>query len=126
MQHNLDKINGYRKQNGLPDYTLDHGLSDFAFAGSTELTQDHISHKHAMDCATFAGSENQSGPNGFQGGAAGYTEMTEIDWLIDHMYAAGPGEGHHDNIVSSRWTRLGVGLIEDSAGTLYLTNDFAP
>jgi hypothetical protein len=40
------------------------------------------------------------------------------------MMAEGPGGGHHDAIVNPSYTRVGIGIIVDSQGQTWLTEDF--
>lgn len=126
-QHNLDVINQYRAGACLPPYHADSGLSQFAAAGSQELSQDHLPHQHFMNDSsqlfsqygcTSAG-ENQGDPNGWPVAA----EDTQIDQIMAAMYAEGPSGGHYQNMMSTTFTRVGFGLLEVN-GQLYLTNDF--
>jgi uncharacterized protein YkwD len=138
QQHNLDVINMYRATLNLPPYTLDTQLSDFAAAGSQELSQDHMPHAHFMNAGnslwssgfnTSAG-ENQGDPNGWPQASSDPTtnETTQIDQIQKAMFDEGPGtgsaHGHYENMMSTTFTRVGVGLLE-VGGQLYLTNDFS-
>lgn len=135
MQHNLAMVNKYRKAHGRRPLVLAHRLSDFAKAGSRELMRDHVPHAHFMAAAksgaiwndgfrTSAG-ENQGDPHGWPVAP----EDTQIDQILAAMMAEGPGKGeahgHYENLMNPKFTRLGVGLIEDAHGKLYLTNDFS-
>lgn len=40
------------------------------------------------------------------------------------MFAEGPGGGHYENMMATRFTRVGIGLVTVN-GQLYLTNDFS-
>jgi uncharacterized protein YkwD len=138
--HNLATLNGYRTQAGLPPYVLDEQLSAFALAGSQELTMDHLPHQHFRTAMIFApgtgfknsAGENQGDPNGWKVMSQDPTanETMQIDDILAKMYAEGPGpandpaHGHYNNIMSTKFTRVGVGLIE-VGGHLYLTNDFS-
>jgi uncharacterized protein YkwD len=139
-QHNLDVVNKYRTMGNLPPLALDGQLSAFALAGSQELSMDHIPHQHFANAIadgsvwsngfrTQAG-ENQGDPNGWRVLSSDPTsnELSQIDDIQQSMYAEGPGtgaaHGHYNNIMSTTFKRVGVGLLEVS-GMLYLTNDFS-
>jgi uncharacterized protein YkwD len=123
--YNLEKVNAYRKQAGVPPLALDDKLDDFAQAASTELSQDHAAHQYFMDHAKSCGcgimSENQGDANGIPPADV----HTQIDEILGLMMSGGPGEPHHDNIVSPSWTRLGAGIV-NPGGRMYFTNDFGP
>lgn len=135
MQHDLAVVNHYRKAHGRRPLVLARKLCDFAKAGSKELMRDHQPHAHFMAAArsgaiwsdgfrTSAG-ENQGDPNGWPKAP----EDTQIDQILKAMMDEGPGKGeahgHYENLMNPKFTRLGVGLVEDAHGMLYLTNDFS-
>jgi uncharacterized protein YkwD len=121
--YNLAKVNQYRAQAGVAPLHADAALDAFAQAASTELSQDHASHKyfadHATTCACGVMAENQGAPGGWIAGPI----HAQIDQVLDLMMSEGPGGGHHDDIVSPKATRLGVGIV-NPGGTMYFTNDF--
>jgi len=132
-QHNLDRINLYRKQAGLVPLVLDGKLSAFALEGSKELKSGKPWHGHIagaskeeMDRAGFRGywAENQGGESRALPDPVANEEL-QIDHVIDGMMKEGPGGGHHDNILGAGARRLGVGIIEDADGGITLTNDFS-
>ncbi len=135
MHHDLRVVNAYRAKHGRAPLVLARRLSTFAHAGSVELMKDHVPHHH-FETAAANGSiwndgfrhmagENQGDPNGWPKAA----ENMQIDQILAAMYAEGPGKGeahgHYENIENPKFTRLGVGLVEDPNGMLYLTNDFS-
>jgi uncharacterized protein YkwD len=123
--YNLKRINELRAQNGVGALVLDEGLNTFAQAASTELSTDHLPHEyfkqHAASCPCQLMSENQGDWNGWTPGPV----HQQIDDVLALMMSGGPGEGHHDNIVSPQVTRLGVGIV-NPGGKMYFTNDFGP
>jgi uncharacterized protein YkwD len=141
FQHrNLDDINSYRATLNIAPLVLDKTLSDFAYAGSQELTQDHTPHQHFITASnnntlwtsgfnTQAG-ENQGDPNGWYVMSQNpvTNELDQIDDIQKQMFNEGPGtgeaHGHYMNMMNSKFKRVGVGLIEVN-GSLYLTNDFS-
>ena len=137
QHHNLDAINAYRTAAGRPPLTLDAKLAAFAIAGSQDLAQTHSPHRHFSRASSngtlfssggFNGSaaENQGDPSGWTQLSQDPTvnEMGQIDAILEFMMAEGRGGGHRDNMMSSTYQRLGVGLVEVQ-GELYLTNDFS-
>ena len=140
QQHNLDDINMYRATMNLPPLVLDQKLSTFAAAGSQELSMDHMPHQHFITAGndgtlwssgfTSSAGENQGDPNGWPQASSNPTtnEMTQIDQIQKAMFDEGPGtgeaHGHYENMMSTTFKRVGVGLLEIN-GMLYLTNDFS-
>ena len=122
-QYNLQRINALRAQNGRAPLALDDALDTFAQAASTELSQDHQPHqyfiKNAPTCGCGIMAENQGDPSGWQPGPI----HDQIDQILELMMSGGPGEGHHDNILSASATRLGVGIVNPGA-RMFFTNDF--
>lgn len=134
-RYNLDRINEYRRSAGLPLLALDPTLSAFARDGSEELMRDHVAHGHFRNAGDslwrrgFSGNaaENQGAPGGWPraAGDPGQNVRRQIDQILASMMSEGPGGGHHDNLLSPKAKRLGVGLVTDGEGKLYLTNDFS-
>jgi hypothetical protein len=129
-QYNLDALNEYRAREGVPPLALGASLSDFAQAGSVELSQDHEPHAHFeadsdQILVDGAAAENQGDPDGWPVASKDVAENTrrQIDQILLAMYDEGPGGGHHDTMLSPDYTTLGVGLVTID-GVLYLTNDF--
>jgi uncharacterized protein YkwD len=123
--YNLKAINELRAQAGVAALSLDDALDAFAQAASTELSTDHQPHQyfkdHAASCGCGIMAENQGDWNGWTPGPV----HQQIDDILQLMMSEGPGGGHHDNIVSPRATRLGVGIV-NPGGKMYFTNDFGP
>jgi uncharacterized protein YkwD len=146
QQHNLQVVNMYRAMVGSAPLTLDAQLCTFALAGSTELSQDHMPHQHFITISqTMNGTGLFTGGYGFmmsagenQGDPNGWTvldktdpvqnELDQIDAIQLAMWNEGPGtgeaHGHYENIINTKFKRLGVGLLEVN-NKLYLTNDFS-
>jgi uncharacterized protein YkwD len=130
VQHNLDTLNMYRAQAGVGALVVDDQLSAFSTTGSMQLEATGMAHGY------FA-QQNNSGAlwqQGFCGSAAenqapGWpvngNEDATIDAILKAMMDEGPGGGHHDNILASQSTRVGVGLIVDAQQQLWFTNDFS-
>ena len=104
---------------------------DFDEDASMELKKSNTAHQYFMQQA-------QSGAiwkEGFCNGAAENQAPNwpipngDVDKVVDAILKAmmdeGPGGGHHDNILASSSTRVGVGLIVDAQQQLWFTNDFS-
>jgi uncharacterized protein YkwD len=132
IKYNVDRINAYRAQHGLAALLYDAKISAFARAGSERLARDHTPHanfaEHAEGAPGFGSvsAENQGDPSGvppMDGGA-----KRQIDAMLDLMMKEGPGGGHYENMMSPRFRRVGVGLVDatgDAGPRLYMTNDFS-
>jgi uncharacterized protein YkwD len=133
--YNLERVNAYRRAGGLPPLRLDPTLTSFAREGSVELTSDHVPHRHFASAGDslwhrgFTGnaSENQGSNTGWPRAAAdpGANEQQQIDQILASMMREGPRGGHYANMMSPKAKRIGIGLVEDATGKLYLTNDFS-
>ncbi len=133
--YNLARVNEYRRASGLGPLALDASLTSFARAGSAQLMNDHAPHGHfrnagdAMWHQGFNGNaaENQGSPTGWPRAASDPTqnEQRQIDQILASMMSEGPNGGHYRNMMSAKAKRIGIGLVEDNAGLLYLTNDFS-
>jgi uncharacterized protein YkwD len=133
--YNLARVNAFRAQAGLAPVALDAALSSFARAGSAQLMNDHTPHGHFRAAGdsmwrqgfTNGAAENQGSPTGWPRAAADPTqnEQRQIDQILASMMGEGSGGGHYRNMMNPKAKRVGIGLIEDSSGKLYLTNDFS-
>lgn len=134
-QYNLDRINAYRRAAGVAPLVMDAQLASFAREGNARLMRDHVPHGHfasqgpGLFSRGFSGgaAENQGSPNGWPRLASDPNEnrRRQIDDILASMMREGPGGGHHDNMLNPKMKRIGIALAEDSAGRLYLTNDFS-
>jgi hypothetical protein len=131
VQRNLDDLNMYRSQNGAAPLALDAQLTSFAAAGSADLQSTGVPHAHFMAasssgalwtsgfCHTAGENQAPSWP-----ASSDAVELNSIDTVLAQMMAEGPGGGHHDNIVGTQFTRVGIALLVQN-GKLWLTNDFS-
>jgi uncharacterized protein YkwD len=125
IQHNLKRLNAYRARAGVPPLQLDERLNAFALEGSRELMRNHIPHKHFSESNVWehgfegTAAENQGDPNGWFPGPVNEV----IDDILQSMMNEGPGGGHHDAIINPTHRRVGIGLVKDAQGRLYLTNN---
>jgi uncharacterized protein YkwD len=133
VQHNLDVLNQYRalETPPAPALALDAQLSSFALAGSQQLLASNVPHEHFKSASSSgaiwaSGFCHDAGENQAPGWPASSDalEQKSIDDVLAQMMAEGPGGGHHDNIVGTQFTRVGIALLVDN-GQLWLTNDFS-
>ncbi len=121
LQHNLEQINAYRAQAGVPALQMDTQLNDFARQGSVELQQNHQSFGHyktkGKGGSTGIWEEIQSHPGGWpiDGG---------LNATIDSLLQALMNTSSRDVILNPQFRSVGIGLVMDD-DKLYLTNDFS-
>jgi uncharacterized protein YkwD len=131
MLHNLDALNAYRAAAGVPALAIDDQISGFSLTASMELKKSNTAHAYFMQQA----KSGEIWKQGFCGGAAENQAPNwpipngDIDKVVDAILKAmmdeGPGGGHHDNILNSAMTRVGVGIFVDENTRLWFTNDFS-
>lgn len=138
QRHNLAVINEYRAKKHLVPLRLSAQLSDFAEAGSVQLSHDHRAHGHFIDAGPskwsrgFRGraAENQGDVDGWPRLAddPGENEIAQIDAIMKAMFDEGPGEGrahgHYEAMMNPAFRRVGIGVLMVD-GMMYLTNDFS-
>jgi hypothetical protein len=132
IKYNLDLLNQYRAKAGRPPLLYDAKISAFALAGSKQLASDHAAHAHfASQQAGAPGfgthsAENQGDPSGVPSmdSDAIASGKKQIATLLEIMIDEGPGGGHYENMLSTKYRRVGIGLYSPG-GRLYLTNDFS-
>jgi len=131
VRYNVERVNGYRAQGGLPPLLYDARISAFAIAGSQRLARDHVPHANFADNAQAQrfgsrSAENQGDPRGVPTMDADpwRNAQKQVDIMLKLMMDEGPGGGHYDNIMNPKLRRIGVGNIY-SGGRFYLTNDFS-
>jgi uncharacterized protein YkwD len=133
VKYNVDQLNVYRKNAGVPLLKYDAKISTYALAGSKQLSSDHEPHAHFK--ATAQGNpvlgtrsaENQGDWNGvpeLDTSSKLANGKKQIDVMLKLMFDEGPGGGHHDNMLNPKMKRVGIGLFYVGA-KLYLTNDFS-
>jgi uncharacterized protein YkwD len=127
QQQLLDLINASRATAGLAPYVFSeiesNGTSTCvgSLGHSKEMAQEGaISHDQFSEdiCLSFS----SAGEN--VGYTSGVSESAGIIETHQAMMDEGPTGGHYQNIMSSSYTSVGIGLYVDSSGTLWLTEDF--
>ena len=132
VKYNVDRVNAYRAQKGLPALLYDAKISAFARRGSEQLSRDHTAHAHFAAKAQGApgfgsrAAENQGDPGGVPSldPDPARNGRQQIDIMLKLMMDEGPGGGHYDNMMNARFRRIGIGLFY-AGGKLYMTNDFS-
>lgn len=131
VRYNVERVNHYRAQGGLPPLLYDARLSAFATQGSRRLARDHVPHANFAEHAQAQkfgsrSAENQGDPGGVPVMHPDpWTNATkQVDIMLKLMMDEGPGGGHYDNIMNPKMRRLGVGNIHVN-NRFYMTNDFS-
>jgi uncharacterized protein YkwD len=123
VRYNLELLNSYRAKAGATALLYDAKISRFAVDGSKQFARDNTPHAHFKAQAQGApGFGTHSSEN--QGDGKGADGKRMIAILLQAMIDEGPGGGHHDNMLSTKVRRVGIGLYFEG-DHLYLTNDFS-
>jgi RNA polymerase sigma factor (sigma-70 family) len=135
-QQVLQVINQARAQAGLPPLTLTSGLNKSA-AAHTQVMMSGCGLSHQCpgeaglgDRETAAGVHwSSAGENIGEGGPVSNTDAAIASMavgLTNSMLAEKPpNDGHRKNILSSSFTHIGISVVRDSNGTVWMTQDFS-
>ncbi len=123
-------INHDRAAHNLPPYTWDARLGTGARAHSNLMASGcGLQHQcpNEPDPSTRITNEGVSwkscGENiGEAGGYPSYSD--DLKQIEQDMIDEGPGGGHYDNLMSTAFQNVGVGVAIDSNGTVWVTEDF--
>jgi uncharacterized protein YkwD len=132
----LALINQVRGQHGLSAYTLTTGLDASAAAHNTRMASGcGLSHQCPGEPAigareTAAGVHwTVAGENIGDGGPvpAGSSSIAQMALALTKAMLAEqpPDDGHRRNILSTAFRHIGIAVYRDSAGTVWLTQDFS-
>lgn len=117
-QHIVDRVNQVRAQNGLAPLQYRARLGEVAEAWSQEMARTKVlSHNPRVSSQIEPGWTSWGENVGFAGGYANNAERIVTGWLNS--------PGHRANILSTRFTSIGVGAATDSRGYLWATQNFA-
>jgi hypothetical protein len=108
-------INAHRAEQGLPAFER---WTDAEACADGEAKSDGASgqaHGAAFQCGEVAQNECPGGP----GPAA---QM--IPQCLELMWEQGPGEGHHDNMASTRFTKVACGFHTLPDGSVWSVQNF--
>jgi uncharacterized protein YkwD len=125
----LSLLNQHRADAGVAPLQLNETLSLASRAHSCDMAQQNtLSHTGSDGSSPWQRIQatgttyTTAGEN--CGQAGGYALTDAINVIDNSMMAEGPGGGHHDAIVNSNYTQVGIGIIVDSQGQTWVTEDF--
>jgi uncharacterized protein YkwD len=132
----LAVINQARAAAGLPAYTISSGLDLSAARHNTVMASGcGLSHQCAGEAAlgareTAAGvTWTSAGENIGEGGPvpAATTAIAQMAVTLtrDMLAEKPPDDGHRLNILSSAFHHIGIAVYRNSAGTVWMTQDFS-
>jgi uncharacterized protein YkwD len=135
-QQVLALINQARAQAGLPAYTISSGLDTSAARHNTVMEGGcGLSHQCPGEPAlgnreTAAGVHwTAAGENIGEGGPVADTSSAIAQMAVgltqSMLNEKPPDDGHRLNILSSTFTHVGIAVVRDSSGTVWLTQDFS-
>jgi uncharacterized protein YkwD len=136
VQQVLALINQARSQAGLPAYTITSGLDTSAARHTTVMAGGcGLSHQcpgepalgareTAAGVAWTAAGENigEGGPVADSAAAIAQMAVGLTQSMLDEKP---PDDGHRLNILSSAFTHVGIAVLRDSSGTVWMTQDFS-
>jgi uncharacterized protein YkwD len=130
----LARVNDARTANGLQPYTLSADLSK-ASAAHTALMINGCGLSHQCpgeaglgDRFTAAGVPWTSAGENIGYGSAGSSEAAIVgaaNGLTDSMLAeVAPNDGHRRNLLNSGFKYIGLAVVRDGNGLVWMTQDF--
>jgi uncharacterized protein YkwD len=135
-QQVLTLINQARAQAGLPAFTISSGLDTSAarhnavMEGGCGLSHQCPGEPALGDRETAAGVHwTAAGENIGEGGPVADTSSAIAQMAAgltqSMLNEKPPDDGHRLNILSSTFTHVGMAVVRDSSGTVWLTQDFS-
>jgi uncharacterized protein YkwD len=132
----LALINQARAQAGLPPYTLSTGLENSSAAHNATMAGGcGLSHQCPGEPAlgtreTDAGVHwTSAGENIGEGGPVASADSAIAQMAVgltqDMLNEKPPDDGHRLNILSSAFQHIGIAVLRDSSGTVWMTQDFS-
>jgi len=116
----LKLLNNDRKTNGLDELTLDPELSRIARIKSCDMRDNHY---FAHESPTYGRVSEMLRRFGYAFSGAGENIAHHAN--VEKAQAAFmSSEGHRRNILSSSWTKVGIGICFDRNGYIYATQIF--
>lgn len=117
-EHILTRVNQVRAQNGLAPLQYRARLVEVAETWSQEMARTKtLAHNPRISSLIEPGWTAWGENVGFAGGYANNAERIFTGWMNS--------PGHRANILSTRFTSIGIGAALDSRGYLWATQDFA-
>jgi uncharacterized protein YkwD len=132
----LALINQARAQAGLPAYTLLSGLyrsaarHNMLMAGGCGLShqcpgEPSLGARESAAGVTWTRAGENIGEGGPVAGSAAAVTQLAIVLTQDMLNEKPPDDGHRQNILSSAFRHVGIAIVRDAAGTVWMTQDFA-
>ncbi len=127
------QINTDRAAQGLPAYTLNAVLSNGARQHSVAMTQPNCGLSHQCPGEPNLGQRiTNEGIHWMTCGEnAGYTSpypdaWTAVQQNIEQgmLKEQAPNDGHRKNLLSTAFHQVGIGIVTDSKGLIWVTEDF--
>ena len=120
-QKMVNLLNQDRKNNGRTALTLDPELCRIARIKSADMRENGY---FAHESPTFGRVGQMLKHFGYRFSAAGENIAHHAN--VDKAQAAFmSSQGHRSNILSSAWTKVGIGIVQDAQGYIYATQIFA-
>jgi uncharacterized protein YkwD len=135
-QQVLALINQARAQAGLPGYTISSGL-DTSAARHNAVMESGCGLSHQCPGEPALGARESAagvhwtaaGENIGEGGPVAGTSSAIAQMAVgltqSMLNEKPPDDGHRLNILSSTFTHVGIAVVRDSSGTVWLTQDFS-
>ena len=114
-------LNSDRMANGLPALAFDAELSRIARIKSQDM---HTNNYFAHESPTYGNVRDMLKRFGYAFAGAGENIAHHAN-VSKAQAAFMSSEGHRRNILSTAWTKAGVGIAYDAQGYIYLTQIFA-
>jgi len=132
----LALINSARSRAGLPAYTLSSGLDRSSAAHNTTMAGGcGLSHQCPGEPSLGTRETNagvhwtSAGENIGEGGPVAGSDSAIARMAVtltqDMLNEKPPDDGHRLNILSSSFRHIGIAVLQDSSGTVWLTQDFS-
>jgi uncharacterized protein YkwD len=136
VQQVLDLINQVRVQDGLPPYTISRALTSSAMAHDARMAAGcGLSHQcpgePPLGARESAAGEHwtTAGENIGEGGPepATASAITRLALTLtqDMLNERAPSDGHRRNLLSPSFRHIGIAILRDRSGTVWLTQDFS-
>jgi hypothetical protein len=111
----FNTINEYRKTKGLPALTRWTASESCADGEAKSDADTNSPHGAFPRCGELAQNECP--------GNSGKPE-TVIPQCLKLMWSQGPGEGHYDNMASTKWKQVACGVYVTSRGAVWSVQNF--
>lgn len=116
-----NEINAERVARGLDALPLDTSLSQLARMKSEDMAENHY---FAHESPTYGSAAEMLADAGypFNGVGENIAHAGSVEKAHDLLMSS---DGHRRNILGSQWTKVGIGIVNDSNGYPLVTELFA-